>query len=88
MSDRNSILLSGPPGNGKTAFALAIAGELKLPFVKVSGVDLFSKWVNESAAMLKDLFRQAAVQPCVVFLDEFDFVAKNRSNEHMSDEDR
>jgi transitional endoplasmic reticulum ATPase len=88
VADRNGILLSGPPGNGKTAFAMAIAGELGLPFVKVSGVDIASKWVNESGAVLKSLFQQAAQQPCVVFLDEFDSLAKDRSSSHLSEEDR
>ncbi len=88
VSDRNGILLSGPPGNGKTAFAMAIAGELELPFVKVSGVDLTSKWINESAAMLKELFRQAGEQACVIFIDEFDSVAKDRGNGQLSEEDR
>jgi transitional endoplasmic reticulum ATPase len=88
ISDRNGILLSGPPGNGKTAFAEAIAGELGLPFVKLGGQDLTSKWVNESQAVLKDLFRQAAEQPCVVFFDEFDGVAMNRGNNAMHSEDR
>lgn len=41
---------------GKTAFAMAIAGELQLRVVKVSGVDLASKWVNESGTALKSLF--------------------------------
>jgi len=84
VADRNGILLSGPPGNGKTA----IAGELQLPFVKVSGVDIASKWVNESGAVLKSLFQQAAQKPCVVFMDEFDSLAKDRSNGQLTEEDR
>ncbi len=88
VADRNGILLSGPPGNGKTAFAMAIAGELQLPLVKVSGVDIASKWVNESGTALKSLFQQAAQQPCVVFLDEFDSLAKDRGNGQLSEEDR
>ena len=88
VADRNGILLSGPPGNGKTAFAMAIAGELGLRFVKLSGVDISSKWINESATVLKSLFIQAAGQPCVVFLDEFDSIAKDRSNGHMHEEDK
>ena len=88
VSDRNGLLLSGPPGNGKTAFAEAIAGELGLPFVKLGCQDLLRKWVNESPAVIKDLFRQASEQPCVIFFDEFDGVAMSRGNSYMSVEDR
>jgi transitional endoplasmic reticulum ATPase len=87
VHDRNGILLSGPPGNGKTAFALAIAGELGLPFVKLACQDLTSRWINESPAVVKDLFRQAAEQACVVFFDEFDGVAKSRNSANGHNED-
>lgn len=88
ICDRNGILLSGPPGNGKTAFAQAIAGELGLPLVRLGCQDLTSKWVNESPAVVKDLFAQAAAQPCVLFFDEFDGVANSRANADMHAEDR
>jgi transitional endoplasmic reticulum ATPase len=88
ISDTNGILLSGPPGTGKTVFASAIAAELGLPFVKIGCADITSKWVNQSAGMVKELFRQAAHQPCVVFLDELDGVAMSRSNGQMHGEDR
>jgi transitional endoplasmic reticulum ATPase len=73
---------------GKTAFAAAAAAELGLPFVKLGCGDLTSKWVNESAKVIKELFRQAAMQPCVVFFDEFDGVALSRANGSMHGEDR
>jgi transitional endoplasmic reticulum ATPase len=89
ISDTNGILLLGPPGSGKTVFASAIAGELGLPFVKVGCADITSKWINQTAGMVKDLFRQAAKnQPCVVFLDEFDGIAMSRSNNQLHGEDR
>ena len=88
VADTNGFLLSGPSGNGKTTIAELIAGELGLPFVKLGCQDLTSKWVNESPAVLKELFRQAAQQPCVVFFDEFDGVAMSRGNGNMHDEDR
>ncbi|ABD71942.1 AAA ATPase, central region (plasmid) [Rhodoferax ferrireducens T118] len=88
VADTNGILLSGPSGNGKTTIAELIAGELGLPFVKLGCQDLTSKWVNESPAVLKELFRQAALEPCVVFFDEFDGVAMSRGNGNMHDEDR
>jgi SpoVK/Ycf46/Vps4 family AAA+-type ATPase len=88
ISDRNGILFSGPPGNGKTAFAAAIAAELGLRFVKVGCADITSKWLNQSASMVRDLFRQAALQPTLVFLDEFDGVAMSRANGQMHTEDR
>ena len=86
--DRNGILLSGPPGNGKTTMAHAIAGELGLPLVKLGCQDLSSKWVNESPAVVKDLFRQARAQPCVLFFDEFDGVAMSRGHSNAHGEDR
>ena len=88
VCDRNGILLSGPPGNGKTTFALAIAAELGLPLVKLGCQDLTSKYVNESAAVIKALFEQAADQPCVVFFDEFDSIAQSRGASNMHNEDR
>ena len=88
ISDRNGILLSGPPGNGKTTVAEAIAGELGLPFVKIGGQDITSKWVNESPAVVKELFRQASLQPCVVFFDEFESVAMDRSGNNINSEDK
>jgi SpoVK/Ycf46/Vps4 family AAA+-type ATPase len=88
IADQNGILLSGPPGSGKTAFASAIAAELGLPFVKLGCGDLTSKWVNESSAVIKELFRQANLQPCVLFFDEFEGVAMSRSAGNMHGEDR
>lgn len=88
IADQNGILLSGPPGNGKTAFASAIAAELDLPFVKIGCGDLTSKWVNESPKVIKELFLQASKQPCVLFFDEFDGVALSRANGNMHGEDR
>lgn len=88
VSDRNGILLSGPPGNGKTTFAMAIAGELGLPIVKLSCQDLTSKWINESPAVIKDLFAQAAQLPCVVFFDEFDGVGMSRGDDGQHSENK
>jgi hypothetical protein len=88
IADQNGLLLSGPPGNGKTAFATSIAAELNLPFVKIGCGDITSRWVNESAKVIKELFLQAGKQPCVVFFDEFDGVALSRGNGNMHGEDR
>lgn len=88
IADRNGIILSGPPGNGKTTFATAIAGELGLPFVKVSGVDVTSMYVNESPAMLKALFAQVAKQPCLLFVDELDSILKSRGHANAHEEDK
>ncbi len=88
VADRNGILLSGPPGNGKTAFAVAIAGELGLPLVKIGVQDLTSKWINESPSMIRDLFTHAIKQPCVVFFDEFDAVAASRGSDYFHHEDK
>ena len=70
---RNGILLHGGPGNGKTAFAEALAGELNLPLVTLTYADVASQWVGEKSARVRQAFEQAKRnQPCVLFIDEGD----------------
>lgn len=70
---RNGILLHGGPGNGKTAFAEALAGELGLPLVTLTFADVASQWVGEKSARVRAAFEQAKrQQPCVLFVDEVD----------------
>lgn len=87
-----NIVFHGPPGTGKTYMAKALATELGLPFAKLSGADIQSKWINESADKVKQLFDEAEMVAgdaggAVVFLDELDSVLKNRSGGGGHEED-
>ena len=76
---RNGILLHGDPGNGKTVFAEALAGELKLPFLQLSVADVASKWVGEKTSRIRQAFDQALQsQPCMLFIDEIDALLESR----------
>lgn len=76
---RNGILLHGGPGNGKTVFAEALAGELKLPLVTLAYADIASKWVGEKSTRVRQAFEQAKrKQPCVLFIDEVDSFLESR----------
>ncbi|MFC4449158.1 AAA family ATPase [Halorussus aquaticus] len=76
----DGVLLYGPPGCGKTHVAGALAGELDRHFLSVSPSDLTSKWVGEAADNVADVFAVArANAPCLVFIDEIDAVASDRS---------
>ena len=78
---RNGILLYGDPGNGKTFFAEALAGELKLRFLSVSNSDMASKWINNTTENVKKLFDDARAQaPCVLFIDEIDSLISSRES--------
>ncbi|MDR7334572.1 ATP-binding protein [Roseateles asaccharophilus] len=86
--DRNGILFTGPPGNGKSMMAEAVAGELKLPLLRVGTQDLTSKWVNESAEKITTLVTDAINSaPCVLFIDEIDAIAPRRDRAGVHQED-
>ena len=85
---RNGILLSGEPGNGKTMFAEALAGELRIPFFSIAYQDIASKWVNETPERVKAAFAQATRLGQAVFLiDEVDGFIKARNDSHHMDRD-
>ncbi len=72
-------LLVGPPGNGKTLLAKAVAGEADVPFFSMSGSDFVEMFVGVGASRVRDLFAQAKEKaPCIVFIDEIDAVGRAR----------
>jgi cell division protease FtsH len=73
------ILLSGPPGTGKTMLARAAANEAHVPFLSVSGSSFQEKFAGLGAARVRRLFKQAReLAPCVVFIDEIDALGRRR----------
>lgn len=73
------ILLTGPPGVGKTHLARAIAGEAGVPFFHISGSDFVEMFVGVGAARVRDLFETAkAHRPALIFVDEIDAVGRQR----------
>ena len=73
------VLLTGPPGVGKTHLARAIAGEAGVPFFHISGSDFVEMFVGVGAARVRDLFETAkAHRPSLIFVDEIDAVGRQR----------
>ena len=80
LEPRHRVLLIGPPGNGKTSLAEAIAHELMVPLITVHYEALITSFLGETAARLQKLFAQARQQRCVLFFDEFDAIGKERGD--------
>lgn len=86
LEPRHRLLFAGPPGNGKTSLAEAIAAELMLPMYVARYEGLVSSFLGESASRLDEVFDFARTRRCVLFFDEFDTIAKERADQHETGE--
>lgn len=75
-----SLLLFGPPGCGKTQVARFVASELGLPLLTARADALISSFLGSTSKNVRHLFEHAASRRCVLFLDEFDALAKMRDD--------
>lgn len=80
------VLLYGPPGTGKTLLAKAMASESDVTFLTAEGNQFLKKFVGEGADAVHAMFTSARkYAPAILFVDEIDAIAKNRSNPSTND---
>lgn len=82
LSPRRKLLLTGPPGTGKTMTAAVIAGELRLPLFTARFDSLITKFMGESSAKLRLVFDALKSTRGVYFFDEFDSLGLQRGSQH------
>ncbi len=84
LHEIGKILFVGPPGTGKTSTARALSKWFGLPLVEVRISMITSQYLGETSKNIDKVFELAkSLSPCILFIDEFDFVAKTRtSDEH------
>ncbi len=79
-----NVLFYGPPGTGKTMTAKALANEAKVPFISIKSTKLIGEHVGDGARRIHELYERASqLSPCIVFLDEFDAIALDRSYQEL-----
>jgi AAA+ superfamily predicted ATPase len=86
IEPRHRVLLVGPPGNGKTSLAEAIASELAVSLFVVRYESVIGSYLGETAVRLAKLFAQVRSERCVMFFDEFDVIGKERGDIHETGE--
>jgi AAA+ superfamily predicted ATPase len=86
LAPRHRVLLAGPPGNGKTTLAEALAHELMVPLIVVRYETLIGSYLGETSSRLKSLLDYAKTQRCVLFFDEFETLGKERGDTHETGE--
>ena len=81
----SGILLFGPPGNGKTQLAKAVATETESTFVKVVGSEFVRKFIGEGARIVREVFQLAREKtPSIIFIDEIDAIGSRRIDSEVS----
>ena len=86
LEPRNRVLLAGPPGNGKTTLAEALACTLHVPLIVVRYEAVIGSYLGETAQRIEQVFEHARSRHCVLFFDEFDVVGKERGDRHETGE--
>ena len=86
VEPRSKVLLVGPPGNGKTSLAEAIAEALMLPLYTVRYEGIVGSYLGETASNLSKLFEYVRTRPCVLVFDEFETLGKERGDMHETGE--
>lgn len=86
LEPRHRILLSGPPGNGKTTLAEAIGEALNIPLLAVRYEAVVGSFLGETASRVRRVFDFARSIPCVLFFNEFDAIGKERGDIHETGE--
>ena len=86
LEPRNRVLLAGPPGNGKTSLAEAIADALNAPLVVVRYEGIIGSYLGETAQRIGQVFEYVRSRRCVLFFDEFDTVGKERGDRQETGE--
>ncbi|RKP03279.1 hypothetical protein CXG81DRAFT_241, partial [Caulochytrium protostelioides] len=86
---RSGLLLYGVSGTGKTLLCTAVAQRVGLPIIKVKGPELLGKYIGQSEAAVRDVFRRAkAAQPSILLFDEFESICPRRGGDHTGVTDR
>ncbi len=86
LEPRHRVLLAGPPGNGKTSLAEALATALMAPLCVVRYESVVASYLGETSTRLQRLFDYVRTRRCVLFFDEFDTLGKERGDEHETGE--
>ena len=86
LEPRSRVLLAGPPGNGKTCLAEAIADALSVPLLLVRYESVIASYLGETSHRIAQVFEHARSRNCVLFFDEFDAVGKERGDLHETGE--
>jgi len=85
----HGVLFEGPPGNGKTMLAKALAHDAGINFMPIKGSDIISPYVGIASARIESMFKKAQENaPCIIFIDEIDAIGSNRVADPASGVDK